>query len=223
LKIEGLAAIKQSTAMPSVELNRKEHWETVYSTRDARETSWNQVNPASSLAMIERSGTGAARPVIDVGGGASVLVDRLLAAGFSDLTVLDIAQAALEQAQRRLGQQASRIEWIEADITLFKPQRRYGLWHDRAVFHFLTASGDREAYKRCLGDALEPGGTLVLAAFAPTGPERCSGLDILRYDAERLQRELGQGFELQEKLDEGHITPGGRIQDFTFYRFLKMA
>jgi trans-aconitate methyltransferase len=209
--------------MPRWNFDRKEHWETVYSTREARDTSWNQANPACSLAMIKRSGVRSAEPVIDVGGGASVLVDRLLAAGFRDVTVLDIAEAALQQAQRRLGEQASLIEWIEADITLFEPPRRYGLWHDRAVFHFLTTSEDRDAYKRRLGDALELGGTLVLAAFAPTGPERCSGLVIRRYDAERLKQELGRNFELHETVDERHITPAGQIQDFTFYRFLKVA
>ena len=209
--------------MPTLKLDRKGHWETVYSTKDARETSWNQEDPACSLAMIERSGVRVEEPVIDVGGGASVLVDRLLAAGFSDLTVLDIARAALEQAKRRLGERASRVEWIETDITSFQARRRYHLWHDRAVFHFLTAGEDREAYKKCLNDALENGGTLVLAAFALTGPERCSGLEIRRYDAEHLQHELGRGFELQEMVDERHTTPAGRIQDFTFYRFLKVA
>lgn len=201
------------------EFDRKAHWENVYSQRRPEETSWHQAVPGASLELVANSGVKRDQPVIDVGGGASPLVDHLLALGFADLTVLDLSARALEQARARLGEAASRVRWIEADITDFSPARQYRLWHDRAVFHFLIDPVDRRRYVKALLQALAPAGQLIVAAFAPDGPTRCSGLDIVRYDASGLVAELGPRFRLEEERRETHLTPLGREQRFGFYRF----
>ena len=202
---------------------RKAHWEEVYGSRLAVETSWYQAVPETSLALIVRSGVGREAPLIDIGGGASLLVDHLLESGYSDLTVLDVSAAALRQAQQRLGSRAAQVEWLECDVTALEPQRRYALWHDRAAFHFLTDAEDRRRYVAALRRALQPGGQVVIAAFTPDGPTRCSGLDIVRYDAAGLAAELGAGFRLEEECRETHRTPAGREQRFGFYRFRDVA
>lgn len=203
--------------------DRKAHWEAVYERRLPEETSWYQATPGLSLALIANSGLQCDEPLIDVGGGASLLVDHLLAAGYQDLTVLDLSARALERAQERLGTAAARVHWIVADATELRPERTYRLWHDRAAFHFLTEAADRTRYLDALRRALAPDGQLVLAAFAPDGPPRCSGLDVVRYDAVSLAAELGPGFRLQEARREAHRTPQGREQHFGFYRFLRTA
>jgi trans-aconitate methyltransferase len=204
-------------------VDRKQHWEQVYTEKTAQETSWYQAVPTLSLQMIHHAADGATRSLIDVGGGASLVVDLLLERGFSDLTVLDISGRALEQARLRLGTRADRIEWIEADVTEFVPRRSWEIWHDRAAFHFLTDPADRACYIEVLRRALVAGGQAIIAAFAPDGPQRCSGLDIVRYDAQMLAGELGSGFVLEERRSEAHRTPAGKEQRFGFYRFRKTA
>jgi SAM-dependent methyltransferase len=199
---------------------RRRHWEGVYRSKQPIETSWYQATPTLSLQMIANTGAGFEEGVIDIGGGASLLVDHLLALGYRDLTVLDLAAEALDQARRRLGPNARRIEWLVADVTEYVPARTFAVWHDRAAFHFLTDPADRERYVGGLSAALEPGGQAIIAAFAPDGPTRCSGLDIVRYDADTLGAVLGAGFRLVEERRESHTTPQGREQRFGFYRFL---
>jgi len=198
-------------------MDRKQHWETVYSNKSPLEVSWYQREPQLSLELIAETGVARQSPVIDVGGGASVLVDRLLDAGYADLTVLDISGQALHHAQQRLGARADRVTWLEADITAFDPPRAYAVWHDRAVFHFLTDADDRRRYVGCLRRALPPGGHLILAAFAIGGPRQCSNLDIVQYDAGKLGAELGTGFRLIRQRDELHDTPSGKQQQFSYF------
>jgi len=198
---------------------RRAHWDRVWAERSETETSWFQDHPAISLALIERAGVRAGDPVIDVGGGASRLVDHLLERGFTDLTVLDISAAGLAQAQRRLGARASRVRWIEADVTAFAPARRYRLWHDRAVFHFLLERDERARYAATLDRALAADGRAVIATFGPGGPLRCSGLEIVRYAADGLAAELGAAWKLVGEQAELHRTPAGREQQFGYYCF----
>ena len=204
-------------------VDRRAHWERVYRGKQPTETSWYQAEPALSLELIGNGGVGPGDGLIDVGGGASLLVDHLLARGYGDVTVLDLSAEALQHARRRLGPDAQRVAWIVADVTEFVPTRTFALWHDRAAFHFLTDPADRWRYVQVLEAALEPGGQAIIAAFAPDGPERCSGLDIVRYDADTLGAALGGGFRLLEERRESHRTPQGREQRFGFYRFLRGA
>lgn len=199
----------------------KAHWEAVYATRAADAVSWYQAEPRLSLEMISASGVAADQPLIDVGGGASVLVDRLLERGYRRLTVLDIAGSALAEAKRRLGERADAVEWVEADVTDFHPAERFALWHDRAVFHFLTDPTDQDRYRASLERSLAPGGQLVLASFAVGGPTRCSGLEIVQYDEDRLMDRLGEGFELLEAVPEVHTTPSGGEQSFMYFRLVR--
>ena len=198
---------------------RRQHWEKVYTEKDAREVSWYQLRPELSMEMIRQAGAGPEESLIDIGGGASTLVDCLLEQGYSDLSVLDIAEQALETARQRLGEVASKVRWIQSDITEFKPERRYRLWHDRAVFHFLTEAAVQEAYMGALRDGLQPGGHLVIAAFAMDGPDMCSGLPVRRYDASLMSETLGQAFKLRETREESHNTPAGKQQQFCFYLY----
>ena len=200
-------------------MNRKAHWERIYKDKLPTEVSWYQTEPELSLALIGRTRVGPTAPIIDVGGGASVLVDRLLAAGFENLAVLDISGSAIAHARARLGQLADRVEWYETDVTAFAPPHPFQLWHDRAVFHFLTDKEDRKRYVGTLKEALVPDGHAIIAAFAIGGPRKCSGLEIVQYDAARLSEELGGEFELLETVDEMHITPGHAEQKFSFFRF----
>lgn len=200
---------------------RKQHWEQIYHDKSPLEVSWYQKEPNLSLQLIANTGVKSNAPIIDVGGGASVLVDRLLDLGYTDLTVLDISAEALQEAQARLGQQAARVKWLETDITEFVPSRDYGLWHDRAVFHFLTEAGDRRRYVQVMNRSLQPQGHVIIAAFAVGGPTQCSGLDIVQYDAEKLAGELGENYELWEQDQELHITPANKEQRFGYFRFKK--
>lgn len=199
--------------------DRKRHWEEVYRSKPAVETSWYQAEPSTSLAMIRSTGAEPHQGLIDVGGGASLLVDHLLQLGYRDLTVLDLSAEAMEQAKRRLGASAGGVQWVVADITEFTPDRHFEIWHDRAAFHFLTDPSDRGRYVEALRSALRPGGQAIIAAFAPDGPERCSGLDIVRYDADAMGAILGSAFRLLEERRETHRTPLGREQRFGFFRF----
>ncbi len=201
--------------------DRKRHWDKVYEGKSPLEVSWFQAEPVRSLALIQNSGIGKDGFVIDVGGGASVLVDALLAAGYAKVAVLDISAGALAAARGRLGERAAQVEWLEADITAFKPPHSYTLWHDRAVFHFLTEKADREKYVQALKKAVPSGGHIVIAAFAIGGPKKCSGLDIVQYDASKLLHELGEGFALAEETQELHVTPTGGKQQFSYFRLLR--
>lgn len=203
-------------------MDRKAHWQTVYQTKGEDEVSWFQERPGTSFALIGRSGVARNDAILDVGGGASRLIDHILDAGYGDLTVLDIAEAALVASKARLGDRARSVCWEAADITQWTPSRRYALWHDRAVFHFLIDAADRAAYVRALDAALAPGGQVIIGTFAPDGPERCSGLPIQRYDAAALGAVIGEGFALEETCGEEHLTPGGAIQRFQFCRFRRL-
>lgn len=199
---------------------RKAHWEHVYSEKSPLEVSWYQGKPELSLEMIDHAGIDKSGAVIDIGGGASTLVDYLLDAGYSNLSVLDISAGALTYAQQRLAERAKTVQWLITDITDFNPPARYALWHDRAVFHFLTETADRQSYVSVLRRSLQSGGHLIMAAFAIGGPTKCSGLDIVQYDAEKLGQELGPEFELVEERAERHQTPDGREQKFGYFRFV---
>jgi SAM-dependent methyltransferase len=203
--------------------NRKTHWDKVYTDKSPLELSWYQSEPAVSLMLIHNVGLGKDAPIIDVGGGASILVDRLSKEGFKHLTVLDISGKALAYAKRRLGDKAQEVEWYETDITEFIAPHAFMLWHDRAVFHFLTDPADREKYVEVLKRTLTPGGHLIIAAFAIGGPTKCSGLDIVRYDSDKLGVELAEEFLLVEQTQEKHITPTGREQKFGYFRFIRQG
>lgn len=192
------------------------HWSGVYEAKDDAQTSWFEPSPDESLAMLDSLGIGASDAVVDVGAGTSRLVDALIGRGHREVAVLDIAAEALERSQVRLGDASRSVEWIVADVTEWRPARRYRVWHDRAVFHFLTHAADQEAYGRTMRSALEPGGIFVVATFAPSGPESCSGLPVARYDAESLTRALGPGIEMLEQRDTEHRTPWGASQPFTW-------
>lgn len=202
-------------------MNRKQHWEQVYAQKQPTEVSWFQPRPEYSLSLIAAAAIDKNQPIIDLGGGASRLVDHLLDEGYCDLTVLDISGAALQHSRARLGQRAARVSWLEADATAFEPPKSYALWHDRAVFHFLTDPADREAYRQRLARGLEAGGHLIIATFALDGPERCSNLPVQRYSPETLSAELGTGYRLVETLSEAHITPAQKKQHFVYCRFVK--
>ena len=202
-------------------MKRKEHWEHAYSARRSEDLSWYQEIPARSLAMIHRAGIGLDQAVIDVGGGTSLLVDQLLNEGYQDLTVLDISATALNQSRQRLGARAALVQWLELDIVNFSAPRPYLLWHDRAVFHFLTQVKDRAHYVQAMLGALPVGGQALIATFAVGGPEKCSGLEIVQYSAASLSQELGDGFQLLEQAQERHSTPAGGSQLFGYYRFIR--
>jgi trans-aconitate methyltransferase len=199
--------------------SRRAHWQNVYTSKAENEVSWFQETPAPSLELITAAGATHASAIIDIGGGASRLVDALAAQGFADLTVLDLSAAALAAAGVRLGDRALSVQWIAADTTVWQPSRSYDIWHDRAAFHFLTTEADRAAYVARLARGLKPGGHAIIATFAPDGPERCSGLPVQRYDAEGLGRALGSGFRLIGMRRHQHATPWGSSQAFQFSTF----
>ncbi|WP_316368050.1 class I SAM-dependent methyltransferase [Candidatus Thiodiazotropha sp. CDECU1] len=202
-------------------VDKKAHWQNLYREKAPTDVSWHQSEPKLSLQLIHRSGIEREEALIDVGGGASLLVDYLCREGFSNLAVLDISGHALAFAKQRLGGLAEGIEWYEADITEFIPPHTFSLWHDRAVFHFLTDKSDRVRYIKALNLSLRPGGHLIIAAFAIGGPEKCSGLDIVQYDALKIAAELGEGYELVAHRDELHITPTSSEQQFSYYHFVR--
>lgn len=192
------------------------HWDAAYRRRPSTDQSWFQPTPAVSLALIQ-SVTTIDAAVLDAGGGASTLVDGLLLAGYRDVTVLDLSPTALAQARERLGPRAGAIHWLEADVlTASLPEAAFDLWHDRAVFHFLTEAPDRAAYIEQVRRAVRPGGVVLMATFAEDGPTRCSGLDVVRYSAAELHRALGSGFRLLHSQRELHRTPAGAEQSFTY-------
>lgn len=195
----------------------KQHWERVYSTKQTDQVSWFQPHAEQSLRMIQNTGVPRSGAIIDVGGGASTLVDDLLTHGYSNLTVLDISQAALIAAQQRLGDRAKRVQWLESDILKMKfPRHVYDIWHDRAVFHFLTHPEDRQAYVEAVLYAVKPGGHVIVATFAEDGPTQCSGLPVMRYDKDQLHAEFGNSFTLLQHEKEEHHTPFDTVQKFIY-------
>ena len=203
--------------------DRKTHWENVYSNKSPLEVSWYQKESALSLRLIRNTGIDHDEPIIDVGGGASTLVDKLCADGYKNISVLDVSAQALEHAKLRLADKACGVNWYEADVTEFNPPQQFALWHDRAVFHFLTAKEDRRRYVDVLKHALKPEGHLIIMAFAVDGPKKCSGLDIVQYDVEKMKAELGDSFNLLEKGIEVHITPAANEQKFAYFHFTQRA
>ncbi len=198
-------------------MHSKAHWEQVYSTKSENELSWYQVHAELSMKLIGEAGSPSSISVIDVGGGTSRLVDDLLASRYRDITILDIAGTALRAAQTRLGKRAVGIRWIESSVIDAElPGAAYDVWHDRAVFHFLTAAEERQAYVAKVLHAVKPGGLVIVATFAEDGPVKCSGLPVMRYRPEELHREFGLPFELLEHQRETHLTPGGKTQSFVY-------
>jgi 2-polyprenyl-3-methyl-5-hydroxy-6-metoxy-1,4-benzoquinol methylase len=198
-------------------MNEQAHWEHVYQTKDPEQVSWFQ--PAASLSCELIQGLAPTRDarILDVGAGASRLVDGLLAAGFHRLTVLDVSAAALGVAQRRLGSSAATVDWRQADVLVAElPEHAFDVWHDRALFHFLTEPAARARYVGQVCRALKPGGAVVVATFAEDGPTRCSGMAVCRYSPVALHREFGAGFRLVDSHRESHQTPSGAVQAFTY-------
>lgn len=198
-------------------MQAKDHWEKVYSTKATDAVSWFQEHADFSLDLIRATGVGCDAAIIDVGGGASTLADDLLANGFTNLSVLDLSAIALTAARNRLGSRASGVRWIEADILRANlPANQFDVWHDRAVFHFLTASEDRAAYVRAVFHSVKPGGHVIVATFAEDGPGQCSGLPVMRYRADELHAEFGESFSLSGHRKEAHHTPFGTVQQFVY-------
>ena len=197
----------------------KAHWEDIYAKRDPTEVSWFQSHPEHSLALIEQTGLGTRAGIIDIGGGTSTLVDHLLEASYENIAVLDIASTAIARVQARLGKRAGEVTWIEGDVSEHAPESLYDIWHDRAVFHFLTHARDREYYLEALNRSLKPGGQVIIATFSENGPSQCSGLDVVRYSPVTLSQALGPQLHLVETLTEEHHTPSGGIQQFVYCRF----
>ncbi|HVE12176.1 MAG TPA: class I SAM-dependent methyltransferase [Elusimicrobiota bacterium] len=204
-------------------MGRQAHWRKVYEERAPDEVSWYRPRLDVSLELIAASSVAKDAGIVDVGGGASTLVDSLLELGYSRLAVLDIAGNALERSRARLGSRAAEVEWIESDVAAFAPKRPFGLWHDRAVFHFMTAPEERRAYVAALERSLAPGGTAILATFATDGPPKCSGLEVLRHDERSIQAELGTGFALLEVRRETHVTPWRTEQRFVYFRLGRLT
>lgn len=200
----------------AADLHLPQHWDRAYETRGESGVSWFQVDPLGSLATLEQLDFEQAQPLIDIGGGASTLVDRLLERDCADLSVLDLSVNAINVSRRRLGVRSDCVDWIVTDLLTWQPQRRYAIWHDRACFHFLTAAADRRRYAQLARAAIRPGGHLIVAAFAPDGPEQCSGLPVVRYDEEQLLNEFTDGFVPVLGSREEHRTPWGSVQPFTW-------
>ena len=198
-------------------MQAKDHWEKVYSSKATNAVSWFQLHAEYSIGLIKATGLGCDASIIDVGGGASTLVDDLLANGFTNVAVLDLSAAALAEARKRLGLRASKVQWIEADITKAAlPASQYDVWHDRAVFHFLTSPEDRSAYVKAVFRSVKPGGHVIVATFAEDGPAQCSGLPVMRYSADELHDEFGESFQLLDHRKEEHHTPSGTVQQFVY-------
>ena len=198
-------------------MDSKMHWEKVYSTKAPTEVSWYRPHLETSLALISGAAGANSASIIDVGGGESTLVDDLLARGYQTITILDISQTAIDVTKERLKELADRVQWIVGDVTTLKlPRGTYDVWHDRAVFHFLTGTEERQAYVRQVAHAVRPGGHVIVSTFGPEGPTRCSGLEVARYDADALHEQFGARFRLVDSTKELHQTPFGTTQQFLY-------
>ena len=201
------------------ELDRQTHWQTVYQTKGEQQVSWSQPSPEPSLGLIEKFAPARTASIVDIGGGASRLVDALCGRGYRHVTVLDLSEAALQRAKARLGANASAVQWVAADDTQWQPPQAFDIWHDRAAFHFLVDPRDRESYIARLHQGVKSGGYAVIATFAPDGPEKCSGLPVQRYDHAALGAALGPAFALVHHQPHHHVTPWGASQSFQFSVF----
>ena len=199
--------------------DRQSHWQQVYLSKGEQQVSWSQPDPQPSLGLIQKYAGGKGASIIDVGGGAARLVDALVQDGFIEITVLDLAEAALRSARERNGSSGAAIHWIAADVTVWWPIEPFDLWHDRAVFHFLVEDSDRQAYIDRLSSGVKIGGHAIIATFALDGPEKCSGLPVRRYDPAGLAKVIGGAFELLEYQAHRHLTPWGAPQSFQFSVF----
>jgi SAM-dependent methyltransferase len=199
--------------------NRQAHWQGVYTSKGEKDVSWYQDNPAPSLDLIALTGASRGTAIVDIGGGASRLIDHLLDRHFERVTVLDLSAAALEAAKTRLGEKAKRVRWEVGDITGWNPPATYDVWHDRAALHFLTDAADQAAYAERVKQAVKPGGHVIIGTFALDGPEQCSGLPIVRHDAGSLAAILGEGFRLIDERRHDHVTPWDAVQRFQFSTF----
>lgn len=199
--------------------DRKNHWETIYQTKPLESVSWYQPVPETSLSLIAALNLPKTARIIDIGGGDSLLVDHLLQLGYTDLTVLDISEAALERARKRLGPLAGQVQWVNSDVVDFEPDEAYDLWHDRAAFHFLTRPSEVGAYSKAAADALGPGAQLIIGTFSVNGPTKCSGLEIRQYDPASMEAAFGEAFRQTGCQEVGHHTPGGAVQQFLFCTF----
>ncbi len=199
------------------------HWDDVYTSKAEAEVSWFQEEPEVSLSLLELVGARPDDAIVDIGGGASRLVDCLLDKGFTRVSVLDLSAAALAAAQARLGERAKAANWIAADARSWEPPESYDIWHDRAAFHFLTDAGDQQAYVERLNRGLAVGGHAIVGTFAPDGPEKCSGLPVVRHDADSLSRLFGPGYVLVDSRRHAHKTPWGAVQKFQFSTFRRVA
>jgi hypothetical protein len=197
-------------------IDTRAHWDEAYRAKAETQLSWYQLSPERSLGLIKSVAPNHVSSIIDVGGGAATLVDRLLADGYSDVTVLDVSEIALGRSNARLGVLADKASWIVADITQWQPQRTWVVWHDRAVFHFLTATKDQDAYIAALKAATRSGSLAIMSTFALDGPERCSGLPVQRYNAITLAARIGDSFEFVSGASESHATPWGSTQEFAY-------
>jgi SAM-dependent methyltransferase len=202
-------------------LDAKNHWEELYHSTSPGKVSWYQENPATSLDFIEKTGLPKEAPILDVGSGASTLIDQLLLRGYRNLALLDVSTKALLLTRQRLGGKATGVAWHHGDVTRYSLPEQYSLWHDRAAFHFLVDPSDRRAYVTSLRQGLRPQGHLILATFAVGGPTKCSGLDVTQYDTQKITTELGQNFRLIETLEELHQTPAGVEQLFSYFWFTR--
>ena len=201
----------------------REHWEAVFAHKRPEEVSWYQPHLERSLQFIEAAHLSDGAEILDVGGGASTLVDDLLDRGYTNVTVLDISESAIDQAKKRLGARASAVKWLVGDVTRVElPRNHYDFWHDRAVFHFLTEEAARARYLAAVRRALKPGGHIVVATFGPAGPNRCSGLEVMRYSADELHGHFGSTFQKLSSFTEVHQTPSGKEQEFV-YCFCKLT
>jgi 2-polyprenyl-3-methyl-5-hydroxy-6-metoxy-1,4-benzoquinol methylase len=194
----------------------KSHWEGVYSEKAVEEVGWYKPDFDVSMSLIAEAASDRSARIIDIGGGASLLIDALLDEGYENLAVLDIAASALDHAKRRLGDKAAAVRWIVADITEAAELGTFDVWHDRAVFHFLVEATDPQKYANLVRRTVPVGGHVIISTFSPSGPGKCSGLNTCRYSSESLAAELGQGFELVKKESETHVTPRGKSQEFMY-------
>ncbi len=202
--------------------SREAHWQNVFATKSDEAVSWFEKSPDVSLALIRTTGVPKTSSIIDVGGGASRLVDGLLSDGFESVSVLDVSARALDLARLRLGAASAKARWIVADVTTWEPTETYDVWHDRAAFHFLTEPHDQAAYARCVRRGVRRRGHVIVGTFALDGPERCSGLAVVRHDETSIARMLGDAFELVEARRVDHQTPDGKVQHFQFSRFRRV-
>lgn len=203
--------------------DRKSHWDKVYRTKGLKEVSWYQKNPETSLKLIRESGFDKDAKIIDVGGGNSLLTDYLLKEGYTNITVLDISETAINNVKERLGDDAGKVKWIVSDIADFYPNEQFEIWHDRAAFHFLTETDEIKNYIKTAEDGIKPGGRFILGTFSENGPGKCSGIPIKQYSEKEMISLFQGSFEGPECLTIDHKTPAGKIQNFTFCRFIRTS